>query len=187
MKKKIKNRKGLIVLVIIFIIVLFFLLVWPKIKDLINSQWDDMVDDKPILYLYPKKETKVEVSFSHPEYLETTYPKFNGKWEVTAKKDGSLYDKDGKYYYALYWDEKRTYDYDFKEGFYVEKEDAISFLEEKLEKIGFNEKEKNEFIMYWLPVLEKNEKSLVYFELTEERERHNKIEISPKLGSLLRI
>ena len=181
MKKK--NRKGLIVFVIIIIIVIIFWFVWSRIENSTYNQWDD----KPILYLYPEKETKVEVTFSHPEYLETTYPKFDGKWEVTAKKDGSLYDKDGKYYYALYWDEKRTYDNDFKEGFYVEKEGAISFLEEKLEKIGLNEKEKNEFIMYWLPVLEKNEKSLVYFELTKERESYNKIKITPKPDSLLRL
>ena len=41
--------------------------------------------------------------------------------------------------------------------------------------------------MYWLPILEKNEKSLVYFETTEEREEFNKLNINPKPDSLLRI
>ena len=41
--------------------------------------------------------------------------------------------------------------------------------------------------MYWLPILEKNEHNLVYFELTEERNAFNKIEISPKPDSLLRM
>ena len=41
--------------------------------------------------------------------------------------------------------------------------------------------------MYWLPILEKNEKNLVYFELTDERESVNAIKISPKPDSLLRI
>ena len=41
--------------------------------------------------------------------------------------------------------------------------------------------------MYWLPILEKNEKSVVYFELTKERESYNKIIIDPKPDSLLRI
>ena len=41
--------------------------------------------------------------------------------------------------------------------------------------------------MYWLPILEKNKKSLVYFETTEEREEFNKLNISPKPDSLLRI
>ena len=142
---------------------------------------------KPVIYLYPQKKTNVTVTFSHPEFLETTYPKFNGRWDVMADVDGSLYDKNGNYYYALYWDEKKVHTVDFNEGFYVEKEGAITFLEEKLSYIGFSDLERNEFIMYWLPILEKNEKNLVYFELTEERESYNKINISPKPDSLLRV
>ena len=46
----------------------------------------------------------------------------------------------------------------YSEGFYVEDKDAIKFLEEKLSIIGLNDKEKNEFIMYWLPVLKDNKK-----------------------------
>ena len=142
---------------------------------------------KPILYLYPEKETDVTVKFSNPEILETTYPKFNGKWEVKAKSNGDLYDKSGKYYYALYWDEKKVHSVDFSEGFYVDKDDAIDFLEKKLSYIGLNDKERNEFIMYWLPVMEKNGKNLVYFELTDERESYNKLLISPKPDSMLRL
>ena len=48
-------------------------------------------------------------------------------------------------------------------------------------------KEKNEFIMYWLPKLEKNEHNLVYFELTEERQKNNELIIEPKPDSLLRM
>ncbi len=142
---------------------------------------------KPILYLYPKKTTDVTISFDHPEYLETTYPKFENNWKVTAHKNGDLYDSKHQYYYGLYWDEKKVHSVDFSTGFYVEKDNAISFLEEKLDKIGFNRKEANEFIMYWLPILEKNGKNLVYFELTEERESYQKIHISPKPDSLLRV
>lgn len=142
---------------------------------------------KPILYLYPNKTTKVNVTFEHPEYLKTTYPKFNGSWEVSAHSNGDLYDNKGNYYYGLYWDELKVHDVDFSTGYYVEKDNAIEFLEKKLSYIGLSPREKNEFIMYWLPVLERNEKSLVYFELTEERESYSKINISPKPDSLLRL
>ena len=69
----------------------------------------------------------------------------------------------------------------------IEKDDAIEFLEEKLSIIGLNDRERNEFIMYWLPILESNKKSLVYFELTESKEKYNKLIINPKPDSLLRI
>ena len=107
---------------------------------------------KPVLYLYPEEETNLRVTFEHPEFLETTYPKFNGSWEVKADSNGNLYDKDGNYYYALYWDEKKVHPVDFDEGYYVEKDDAITFLEEKLSYIGLNDRERNEIIMYWLPI-----------------------------------
>ena len=142
---------------------------------------------KPILYLYPEKETKVTVDFEHEDKLTTTYPKFKNNWTVTAKPNGDLYDANGKYYYGLYWEEDLNHPVDFHEGFYVTKENAIEFLEEKLTYIGLNEKERNEFIMYWLPILEKNGKNLVYFELTEERDSYNKLEITPKPDSLLRV
>ena len=142
---------------------------------------------KPVLYLYPTKKTKVTVNFEHEDMLTTTYPKFNKEWVVTANTNGDLYDKDGNYYYALYWEENGNHRVDFSEGFYVEKENAIKFLEEKLNYIGLNKRERNEFIMYWLPVLEKNKKNLVYFELTKERDSYNKIKINPQPDSLLRI
>lgn len=41
--------------------------------------------------------------------------------------------------------------------------------------------------MYWLPILEKNKKSLVYFELTEEKQKNNAIYIESKPDSLLRL
>ena len=142
---------------------------------------------KPVLYLYPTKKTNITVSFENKNNLTTTYPKYKDKWEVTAYPNGDLYDKDGKYYYGLYWEEKKNHNIDFSEGFYVTKENAINFLEEKLAQIGLNNKERNEFIMYWLPILEKNEKNLVYFELTEERDQNSKLNITPKPDSLLRV
>lgn len=142
---------------------------------------------KPVLYLYPTKKTNITVTFTNPKMLTTTYPKYNGSWQVVAYPNGDLYDKSNNYYYALYWEEIKNHEVDFKEGFYVTKENAISFLEEKLTIIGLNAKERNEFIMYWLPVLENNGKSLVYFELTEERDAYSKIIINPKPDSLLRV
>lgn len=143
---------------------------------------------KPVLYMYPlTNNTKITISFDKPNLLDTTYPKYNDGWTIYANKNGDLKDLNGNKYYALYWDEKTYKKVSFNTGFYVTKENAIDFLEEKLSYIGLSYKEKNEFIMYWLPILEKNEKSLVYFEFTNERQSFNKININPKPDSLLRL
>ncbi len=142
---------------------------------------------KPVLYLYPEKDMEVSVDFEHKNYLTTTYPKFVDKWQLIARTNGDLMDASGRHYYALYWEENINHDISFQEGFYVESKDATNFLENALKQLGFNERESNEFIMYWLPILERNKKSLVYFELTEERESSNKLIIEPQPDSLLRV
>lgn len=152
-----------------------------------SNKCDRFIVDKPILYLYPKEDIFVNIKLKYSDKIKTSYPKYNNGWYVLAKPNGSLYDVNNKYYYALYWDEESNSNVDFSEGFYVTKDEAIKFLEEKLTIIGLNNKEKNEFIMYWLPKLEDNEKSLVYFELTEERQKENELIINPAPDSLLRV
>lgn len=149
--------------------------------------WDCPVVDKPILYLYPTEETKINVSFANPSQLTTTYPKYYGGWTVTAQPNGNLTDINGNNYYALYWEENSEFRPDTETAFYVTKDNAIDFLESKLTLIGLNERERNEFIMYWLPILEENEQSLVRFAYTDELQADNELKISPKPDSLLRV
>lgn len=179
MNKRSKNIIYKIIISLCIIIDLFLIfsnIIYPRIKA-----------DKPVLYLYPETEMNVEVKFAKPELLITTYPKYVDSWNVKVLPSGDMYDQNGKYYYALYWEEIITNKYNFNEGFYVEKDNAIEFLEEKLSILGLNDKERNEFIMYWLPILEQNKKSLVYFETTESLQKENELIINPKPDSLLRI
>ena len=148
---------------------------------------NDQKEYKPVLYLYPKEEMKINVKFEKPELLLTTYPQYNNGWEVTVKPNGDMFDKNGKYYYALYWDQKSLLKEDFSEGFFVTKDNAIEFLETTLTKIGLNDRERNEFIMYWLPILEQNEMSIVKYILTDELQNKNTLIIEPKPDSLLRV
>ena len=179
MNKRSKNIIYKIIISLCIIIDLFLIfsnVIYPRIKA-----------DKPVLYLYPETETNVEVKFAKPELLTTTYPKYIDSWNVKVLPNGDMYDQNGKYYYALYWEELSLNKFNFNKGFYVEKDNAIEFLEEKLSIIGLNDKERNEFIMYWLPILEQNKKSLVYFETTESLQKENELIINPKPDSLLRI
>ncbi len=130
----------------------------------------DVPVKKPIIYFYPEKEMNLEVKFLSDERLLTTYPKYDDGWDIHLKEDGTFtVPGSDREYYALFFDEKPNYVCDFDKGFYVTKENAITFLEEKMDYIGYTDREVDEFIMFWLPVLENNEKSLVYFEQTEER------------------
>ena len=193
-KKQIKNKpKAPLIISILAIclavgIAIFFILrASPSSPNPTPDHDDDFTVKKPVLYLYPTEETDVTVSFAKPSQLTTTYPKYYGGWSVKAMPDGTLFDTTGKEYYALYWEEDSSLQADQTSAFYVTKDNAIDFLESKLDYIGLNDKERNEFIMYWLPVLEKNEQSLVRFAFTEELQEDNELKIYPQPDSLLRI
>ena len=61
----------------------------------------------------------------------------------------------------------------FSNGIKYDKLTLVKNEEEKLDYIGLSPKEKNEFIMYWLPILEKNGKNIVRFSFTEEVQEKN--------------
>ena len=74
-----------------------------------------------------------------------------------------------------------------EDGFVVQKENLIDFLEEKLEILGLNYKESNEFIMYWLPILEKSEYNYIRFQTMEEINKSMDLSIDPKPDTLIRV
>ena len=184
-KKKGPSTINLLVMISIGIIVLtvgFFWVMWPKIKASVNNQWD-----KPIIYIYPEEDMNVEVTVSNPEKFTVTYPKYENGWKVKALTDGTLIDKNNKKYYALYWEGNGDKDSINKDGFVVKGEDSASFLEEKLEILGLNYKEKNEFIMYWLPKLESNKYNYIRFKTREEIDNNMKLNINPEPDTLIRV
>lgn len=145
---------------------------------------------KPIIYLYPKKKEKVKVKLKYPEKLTCTYPKYQDSWEVIADTDGKLTDvQTNKEFYALYWEGKGNLFCNLKEGFCVPGNKTAEFLEEKLKLLGLNYKESNEFIMYWLPQLEKNKYNFIRFESIEflNSDEYMPLEITPAPDTLIRI
>lgn len=143
---------------------------------------------KPVIYLYPEQEIDVSVKVGSPEKLTCTYPKYKEGWEVTAKPNGDLIDKEtGRSFYSLYWEGKNEVKHDITEGFIVEGKDAEKFLEEKLEILGLNEREAQEFIIYWLPELEKNKYNFIRFETMEQINEDMPLEIIPKPDTIIRI
>ena len=149
---------------------------------------DPMVAYKPIIYLYPENDMNVKVKLLNSEYLTTTYPKYNSYWDVYAYKDGTLIDnKTNRKLYGLYWEGNNYYSKVEDNGFVVSKDDLIPFLEEKLSILGLNEREADEFIIYWLPILEKNKYNYIHFASLEKINSYMLLDIEPKPDTIIRI
>lgn len=145
---------------------------------------------KPIIYLYPLKKGKISLKLKYPENLTCSYPKYENSWNVIADTDWKLIDtKTNKEFYALYWEGKFKSTYNKNEGFCVPVDKTAEFLEEKLKLLGLNYKESNEFIMYWLPQLEKNKYNFIRFESIEflNSDEYMPLEITPAPDTLIRI
>lgn len=124
---------------------------------------------KPIIYIYPTKEIDLSIKLKNNKKLTTSYPKYNNRWNIHVDTNGNIYDYNTKRnYYALYWEAHDNTHINMNEGFVIEGKDTVKFLEEKLEYLGLNEKETNEFIIYWIDKLESNKYNFIRFRNTEE-------------------
>ncbi len=137
----------------------------------INTDCDDTDEEdgmdaaaKPVIYLYPTEPTQVTVQLAFNGLLTCTYPAYERGWTVIAEPDGTLTDADGLQYNYLYWEGETTVDYDFSTGFCVAGEDTAAFLEDALAQLGLNRREANEFIVYWLPLMQDNPYNLISFQ-----------------------
>ena len=68
----------------------------------------------------------------------------------------------------------------------VKGEDTEKFLQEKLAYMGLTPREYNEFIVYWLPLMQDNEYNLIAFQ-GETYTDNAKLEITPSPDSILRV
>lgn len=142
---------------------------------------------KPVIYLYPEQETKVNVQLTFNGTLTSTYPTLPPEgWTVTAQPDGTLTDEEGRSYRYLFWEGVADVDWKQDSGFLVKAEDAREFLEESLTQLGLNELEQNDFITYWLPKLEKNGESFVTF-AAEQYTDNAVLTVTPQPDSVLRV
>lgn len=146
--------------------------------------------DKPIIYLYPEKEINALVNLGNPKDITCSYPLYkNTGWKIKANTNGELVDLEtGRNLYALYYESKPVTEFKIEtEGFIVRDIDTIEFLEEKLSVLGLNEREAEEFIIYWLPILQENEYNYIRFASTEEINKNMPLNIEPNPDTIIRV
>ena len=142
---------------------------------------------KPVIYLYPETPTEVSVTLTLSGRLTCTYPDYEAGWKgFTAHPDGTLTFPTGKEYYCLYWEGMQATEWDFSRGFCVKGEDTAAFLEWALAEQGLTPREANEFIIYWLPLMQENPYNIISFQ-TEAYTSTAVLEVTPTPDSTVRI
>ncbi|PID84593.1 hypothetical protein CSB09_00015 [Candidatus Gracilibacteria bacterium] len=128
---------------------------------------------KPVVYYYgdENKENTLTLIPKNGDFFTKLIPEFTSKntWNFMAQNDRILV-KDQNYDYLYY--SLATVDYTHNEnGWIVRGEDAVRFFEDKLPKIGFNSREKQDFIDYWKDKYRAGKYYFVSFKYTDELEK----------------
>ena len=155
----------------------------------VNNTWDYGTAYKPIIYLYPTQDMEVSVKLEYNENITVSYPKYLSGWNVLAKTNGTIIDLvTNRNLYALYYESENTVDFKVeKDGFVVKGENVATFLEEKLAILGLTERETEEFIIYWLPILQENEYNYIRFATIDQINENMPLDITPNPDTIIRV
>lgn len=143
---------------------------------------------KPVIYLYPKKETRVNVKVRPTGGFTVTEPAYpDDGWTVLARPDGQLKTDKGDVYPYLFW-EGVGLNYEIpKQGFVVARPEVNQFLKEKLARLGLNEKESAEFIDFWQTKLEVKPYVFVTFVDQAVFDQLAPLTVTPKPDQVIRV
>ena len=109
--------------------------------------------EKPVIYLYGQKEELFTLKVKTDAELKFTYPAYHNEWKGKTSEDGTIQIDNSNYPY-LFWDaalpaEKLSPNW--LNADQIEGSGVVTYLENRLTNLGFNEKEKTDFITYWGP------------------------------------
>lgn len=145
---------------------------------------------KPAIYLYPEKETNINVKIASKGQISLTIPNYpNNGWQVTAYPNGKIIDNNKTFDY-LYYEAKipnDLIDNKTNQGYVVKYEELEQTLKDLLIKLGLNEKEKKDFIEYWLKVLPSSNYYFVGIVPEKTLNDISPLSISPKPDTIIRV
>lgn len=149
--------------------------------------------EKPVIYMYGDKGTKVNLQLITDVELTFTHPKYNSNWLVEIEANGML-NVDGKQYPYLFWEGKLKNLKFKKDGSgkipcaIRTKDQVLKYLEGELTGLGLNAKEKTDFITFWAPRLMKYDKVAIQFlKNADYASKIAALNISPKPQTTQRI
>ncbi len=138
---------------------------------------------KPVIYLYPTTPTLVDVSVKVPGNIFISDPLYpDGGWKnVLAHPNGSLL-YENKKYSELFFESDVDKVNPPDNGIVIAKRDLKKTLTDTVTKLGLIGAEKEEFLDFWIPVLNDLDSPYILFSILDdvEKERVDHVEISPR-------
>lgn len=139
---------------------------------------------KPVVYLYPTKPTLVSVTVETPGSIIASDPLYpeNGWKDVLAHPDGTLLYKDKKYSELFYETSVNKRIAMPEQGIVIPSEELEQTLRSSIARLGLIQKEQDEFLEYWVPVLQNLHSPYILFSILppDVKDSVDRLIISPK-------
>ncbi len=133
-------------------------------------------DRKPNLYIYPEQTLSLSVKINFPNGGKVTesIPAYNNSWNITVTPNGQIND-----YYDYLFYECDVPDLTQKEyGWVIKTTELENFFANNLSLSGFSQKEVNDFIEYWIPLLTEHNYYAIYPQYKTQLNKMIEIEFS---------
>jgi hypothetical protein len=141
---------------------------------------------KPVIYLYPEKETLVSVKVGAE--ITQSDPPYGQGWQVLAQPSGELTFQGQKFPY-LFWDGlgKGAYPNRENTGTVIAQNKLIKTIKEQLKSQGINQRESEDFLEFWTDKLPQTPFVRLTWLNTGEMNQLAPLSISPKPQTLIRV
>lgn len=153
-----------------------------------------IITAKPVIYVYNTPKP-VSLELKAKGQLTFTYPAMeSNKWLVQSNDDGTLENiTNNKTYPYLFWEAENpehhfVWHNQVIDGWYINTDTCVRFLENTLSAYGLNSKESTDFITYWAPKIIEKQYAMVQFISGEDYEHAvGELAVDPKPESILRL
>lgn len=143
---------------------------------------------KPVIYLYPEKETTVSVKVGAE--ITKSEPEYGSGWRVLASPSGALRDENGRVWGSLFWEGRGNGVYPtITSGRIVSKFDIENELNEDMKLLGLNNVERSDFMNFWLPKISKINSPYIRITwlMTEDMNTLAPLSVSPRPDTVIRV
>ncbi len=143
---------------------------------------------KPVIYLYPQKDTIVNVALNIPGKIVESIPQYpQGGWKNILAHPNGTFEYNGNAYSELYYESSVTNVTPPKDGFVVETKDIKQTLISITNKLGLIPSEQEELVDYWLPRVDALNSPYVFVSVIDnsEKQKIDRVNISPKPDTMI--
>jgi len=140
---------------------------------------------KPNIYIYPIEaiDLSVQISFPNGGKILESIPDYNGAWEIHVLPSGLINNEYEYLFYEAQIPELLQRDFGWViSGTYLE-----SFFINNLDSLKFSMKEIDDFVEYWIPLLDDKKKYIIYPQFSYVLDDIVQLKFSKKPDNVIRV